>query len=1064
MSKKGVSKISGNPAPKVGENTLYTIDSWYSTTPQDQKNPARVTWELFKKRSDGRFTSTNIKKVGDSNFTFGEVAHKHTYRLEAYLHEPEGSGPTTIDINPQPAGIPKINKVELHYVDDSRGTVFSYTEKLVAKAQCVNLSGEKLLFILWEDDAAGNGHNSNNLFVDSKQATVERNGMATAEFVLTKALMQKAANGEINPKELQFYVTVEYYQNRKHATQNVEVQNPDFKVPKAADSPAAQKPESKKEEKGIIDKATESVKNKLGELWDWFESSGTIKPEQQPTVQKPEGKSTSVVNEEKIEGLLDAYFAKEEFKIETSETDGQHTYSFGSNNNNIDKDKIAGIIKPKVDALVKKDKKYAKLDDIKNALTKTSYAKGETISFALYKLGPEMVKISNAPLEEEVFIVARTYLLDGKEVNIRIKEKETILVAQNGDLPVLEAKENGNEITVLKAVVQNNMAKVKVKLRPKSDDTLKEWKEKLKGVKDGTHSYTFGGNGNNTATPEQKKKIAGIIIGKIKAELATQKKFAKTETIEAALTQQVYNKDEKVTFDVYKSVTEYLWLKAEAQGNIKKHEGEFLKQDGAYFEIGKKCPRCTEKITLEQIEELFGVLPNYKAFRQEIVDNLNKYIFESGKDIHINTCLRKAHFFAQVGAETSGINPDWMVESDAIPYGASNITEGLFGERAKKLRDMGKTSEYASERPQKKLLSFLYAKENGFGNGNGDEASGDGYTFRGRGLKQLTGRGNYKEASGYLKEIFPDEYVDLEANPDKVKEAKYAVLSAIAYWEKGEIWKTADTIKVSSDDNVKKIRRLVNGGTAGWKDAKKFFEKGLTVFKVNECQPVESNSGKWHDPVDNPRRPKYNSSGNIKPVSGAYGDVRNGYTKYHSGLDLFGLPFITDETEGTPVYACLDGQVVESTPGNTAGQTIRIKIDNVNELLEQEKLINYQLEFARGEEMGIDIKDTDDVYFIYMHLSKRLVENGPVTAGTLIGYSGVSGSIANNIPSPHLHLEIATVQNAFNTGKTKRTNPARFIRLNSYDTPDQDDAVTYKYNQNGTKTSWNPPKEDQRNL
>ncbi|OXA71673.1 hypothetical protein B0A56_14015, partial [Flavobacterium columnare NBRC 100251 = ATCC 23463] len=35
--------------------------------------------------------------------------------------------------------------------------------------------------------------------------------------------------------------------------------------------------------------------------------------------------------------------------------------------------------------------------------------------------------------------------------------------------------------------------------------------------------------------------------------------------------------------------TEYLWLQAECQGSIKKHEGEFLKKDGAYFEIGKKC-------------------------------------------------------------------------------------------------------------------------------------------------------------------------------------------------------------------------------------------------------------------------------------------------------------------------------------------------------------------------------------------------------------------------------------------------------------------------------------------
>lgn len=317
MSKQGVSKISGNPSPKVGEKTLYTITEWYPSTPKEKRNPALVTWELFKKRSDGSFTTTNIKKKGDGNFTFGEVASKHPYRLEAYLHEPEGKGPTTIDITPQPAGVPKINKVELHYIDDSKGSIFSYTEKLVAKAQCVDLTGEKLLFTLWEDDAKNEGHNTSNLFVDSKQGTVEKNGVASVEFLLTKALMQKASKGEADLKELEFYVTVEYYKNKKHATDNVDVKNPDYKPPvqqpkptspksgptaapktatppKAKDSPAEKKAPSQKEEKGIIDKAADW----WNELWDWQESKGTVKPQQKPTQPKPEGKSKSVAEDQ----------------------------------------------------------------------------------------------------------------------------------------------------------------------------------------------------------------------------------------------------------------------------------------------------------------------------------------------------------------------------------------------------------------------------------------------------------------------------------------------------------------------------------------------------------------------------------------------------------------------------------------------------------------------------------------------------------------------------------------------------------------------------------------------
>ncbi|WP_435525933.1 hypothetical protein [Chryseobacterium indoltheticum] len=46
----------------MGETVTYTVTDWYPSTPQNQRNPANVIWELFKKRSNGRFTSTNIKK------------------------------------------------------------------------------------------------------------------------------------------------------------------------------------------------------------------------------------------------------------------------------------------------------------------------------------------------------------------------------------------------------------------------------------------------------------------------------------------------------------------------------------------------------------------------------------------------------------------------------------------------------------------------------------------------------------------------------------------------------------------------------------------------------------------------------------------------------------------------------------------------------------------------------------------------------------------------------------------------------------------------------------------
>ncbi|MFB9110641.1 hypothetical protein [Flavobacterium gyeonganense] len=296
----------------------------------------------------------------------------------------------------------------------------------------------------------------------------------------------------------------------------------------------------------------------------------------------------------RTEGIFAAYFAKEEFTKETTVIDGQHEYKFANPNIKYDKNKIAGIIKSKVDELVKADKKYAKLDDIKNALVEESYEKDATITFNLCKLGAEYKKINSAPLEEEVYVVAKTFLLDGKEVSIQIKEKDAVLGETDADLTVLEAKENGEELTILKATVENGIAKVKVKLRPKADEDLKVWKEKLlKGKKEEAYTYTFKSE-KTTITDDNKKKFAAIILKNAKEGKQGNTKIAAGKTafaddVEKALVSKDYISGDTISFDTYKTQAESLWLKAECQGDTLKHEKEFLKRDGEYFVIGKKC-------------------------------------------------------------------------------------------------------------------------------------------------------------------------------------------------------------------------------------------------------------------------------------------------------------------------------------------------------------------------------------------------------------------------------------------------------------------------------------------
>ncbi|MCS3532585.1 hypothetical protein [Chryseobacterium sp. JUb7] len=309
--KQGVSMISGDASPTVGEKNTYNILHWYEETPLEDRNPAKVTWELFKKRRDGKFTTTNIKKTGISSFTFGEVASQHTYRLEAYLHKPEGGG---LIITPKSSKIPKIGKVELHYVDNKKGDTFSFYDTLRAKAHTTHLAGKEVIFTLWEDDAKDSGHDPKNLIVEAKTVRVGSDGLAIAEFQLTKALMKKAMKGEADAKELEFYITVEYYKGNIHDSENVNVKNPLYWTPgvvppplgtkkperkatvKAKNSPAEQKPISKREEKNIL---IPQSKDYLQH--DWAEVMGKALKNKERTVFKDYGNSTVGVKAPKKE-------------------------------------------------------------------------------------------------------------------------------------------------------------------------------------------------------------------------------------------------------------------------------------------------------------------------------------------------------------------------------------------------------------------------------------------------------------------------------------------------------------------------------------------------------------------------------------------------------------------------------------------------------------------------------------------------------------------------------------------------------------------------------------------
>lgn len=105
--------------------------------------------------------------------------------------------------------------------------------------------------------------------------------------------------------------------------------------------------------------------------------------------------------------------------------------------------------------------------------------------------------------------------------------------------------------------------------------------------------------------------------------------------------------------------------------------------------------------------------------------------------------------------------------------------------------------------------------------GNGSEDTGDGWKYRGRGLKQVTGKSNYKMITDKVG-------VDFVNYPDKLLEEPYALLSACVFWQTNSLGKIADTA------NVEALTKAINGGTNGLASRKLIFDKLVEVLDARE--------------------------------------------------------------------------------------------------------------------------------------------------------------------------------------------------------------------------------------
>lgn len=170
--------------------------------------------------------------------------------------------------------------------------------------------------------------------------------------------------------------------------------------------------------------------------------------------------------------------------------------------------------------------------------------------------------------------------------------------------------------------------------------------------------------------------------------------------------------------------------------------------------------------------------------------------------------IRAAHFFAQCAHESG--NFAFLTEN--LNYKAEQLTKTW-----PKLFPSDIATQYAKQ--PEKIANRAY----GGRMGNGPEASGDGWKYRGRGAIQLTGKDNYSAfAKAYNR---PDA---LE-NPDIVS-GELAFESAMFFFDKNKLWDICD--KGINDDIILQLTKKINGGTHGLEDRKEKTYKYAKILGV----------------------------------------------------------------------------------------------------------------------------------------------------------------------------------------------------------------------------------------
>jgi putative chitinase len=223
-------------------------------------------------------------------------------------------------------------------------------------------------------------------------------------------------------------------------------------------------------------------------------------------------------------------------------------------------------------------------------------------------------------------------------------------------------------------------------------------------------------------------------------------------------------------------------------------------------------------ITLDQLKKIIPTNKEPEAWLEVLLEVLPRY--------DINTPMRLAGFLAQTAHESA----DYKLLEENLNYSAAQLQKTW-----PKRFDASTASQFA--RKPEAIANKVYSDRMG----NGSAASGDGWRFRGRGIKQLTGRDNY---TAFGKSVG----ITAEKAAEYLTTKKGAVESAAWFWKTNNLNRFADV------GDIVGLTKAINGGDIGLADRKKRYESAKKVLSTVSAFPTVVNDQITDSVTQSPNR------------------------------------------------------------------------------------------------------------------------------------------------------------------------------------------------------------------